>query len=134
MSEANEQVRAKAPKVTVRESTGEPKGPVDRKTAEIVDALGRTLKVRKISALTRYRVAKVLGPDNSTNLGLLGMALACVSVTEIDGEAVFPPAQEIELEALLQRLDEEGLEAVNLAYIANGWNQSGIDPAALKNS
>jgi hypothetical protein len=70
------------------------------------DALGRQLSVRRLSALDRLRLFKAVGPELAQNAPYLGMAMLAASVTAIEGQ----------LEALVQRLGDEGLSAAADAF------------------
>lgn len=98
-----------------------------KKSVEVTDSLGRTIKVRKLNALNRVDLAQVVGPEGCKNEAVIGPAAIAFSVTEIDGEPVFQPATWSEMRALIGRLDDEGLEAVTQAYI----DHFGLDAAAL---
>jgi len=53
--------------------------------------------------------------DNSNTAVAMDLASIACAVTEIDGERIFFPAVERELEHLMQRLDFDGLQAVSEA-------------------
>jgi hypothetical protein len=126
---------AKAPKVTVRDTPAPAAKPIaDKNGVTVQDELGRSIKIKKLSALMRYDLAKVIGGDHQANLGVMGPAAMAYSVTEIDGIPVFAPTTEDELRVIIQRLDDEGLAAVIQGYADAGWLGSVIDEAALKNS
>jgi hypothetical protein len=81
------------------------------------DAQGRRLGVRKIGPLERMRLFKVIGPVNSQNPQYLGYAMLAYSVAEIDGEPSAPPATEPQMEMLVQRLGEDGFDALGRAQM-----------------
>jgi hypothetical protein len=80
--------------------------------SEIRDELGRILMVRRLTALDRLRLFKALGAALAENPPYLGMAVIAASVTEIDGVPVPPPVTEFQVEGLVQRLGDAGMEAV----------------------
>ncbi len=82
------------------------------------DALGRRLSVRRMSALDRLRLFKAIGSELAQNSPYLGVAMLASSVTAIDDIPVPAPTTERQLEALVQRLGDEGLDAIAdaLAY------------------
>lgn len=82
-----------------------------RKSVTVKDARGRTLTLVKPNVLATIRLVKILG-DVSKNSVYMTLVGPITYLTEIDGERVIPPNTERELEALIQRLDEEGLMAV----------------------
>lgn len=104
-------------KLTVNEDTPS-EAIVRRSTApvEVTDVLGRKLKVRRIRALERYDISRILGADGATNPQVAGPAALAYSVIEIDDEAVATPKTEREFRALIMRLDDEGMEAVAQAH------------------
>jgi hypothetical protein len=77
-----------------------------------VDPAGRSLEVRRIGALDRLRLFKALGAVLADNAPYLGMAMLASSVCAIDGVPVPAPVTEGQIEALVQRLGDAGIEAV----------------------
>jgi len=99
----------------------------------VTDDKGRTIKLRKPGVLAQYRLIEVLG-DSAKNEVYMGMVLPLIFVAEIDGDTVFSPTKKSEVEALIQRLDEEGISAVMVAVQANfGAPNPEADKAAIKN-
>jgi hypothetical protein len=102
-------------KVTVHKNVETPSQAIIRAgNAEhfATDALGRRIGVRKLKALERIRMLEVIGKGNSDNLAYLAEVAPAFMVTSIDDEPVAKPTSKIQLEALIQRLDDEGLAAV----------------------
>jgi hypothetical protein len=85
------------------------------KTSSHTDALGRVIRVRRLGPVDRMRLFRLLGSEDSGNSAYLSYALMAASVTAIDGEAFGAPASRKEIEALIQRLDDEGLAAIGVA-------------------
>ncbi len=83
-------------------------------TAPVVvrDADGRELVLRRMTSLDRLRLFKALGPILSQNNAYLGMAMLAASVIAIDTVPVPAPVTEGQLEALVGRLGNIGIEAV----------------------
>ena len=80
---------------------------------QVIDSRGRVLKLRKLDILSESRLVRMLGQDTVTNsIYMNGYVIPAVMVSEIDGEALFLPMSERQMEALIQRLDNDGLEAV----------------------
>jgi hypothetical protein len=101
--------------------------------AIITDAKGRTIKLKRPGVLAQYRLIEVLG-ETAQNRVYMAMVLPLIFVTEIDGDVVFQPARKSEVEALIQRLDHEGIEAVMNGVKENfGESDPEGDKAALKN-
>lgn len=84
------------------------------KIATTTDERGRLLEVKFLSPLDRMRLAKILGKD-STNEIYMGYAALAFSVTKIDGEDVSSNTVR-EIEFLVDRLSDEGLEAVGKVF------------------
>lgn len=78
----------------------------------IIDANGRRLTVRNLTALDRLRLFKAAGPTLAQNQPWLGMALIACSVVAIDDVPVPPPVTEVQIEALIGRLDDAGVSAI----------------------
>ncbi len=81
-------------------------------TENVIDSGGRRLTIRRLSALDRLRLFKAAGPMLAQNQPWLGMALIASSVTAIDDVPVPPPANEIQIEAMIGRLGDAGVAAV----------------------
>ena len=76
------------------------------------DKLGRSLVVRRLTALDRLRLFKVLGPVLSQNSSYLGMVTLAASIVAIDGVPVPAPGTEAQLESIIGRLGDSGIAAV----------------------
>ena len=100
----------------------------------ITDAGGRSIKLKKPGVLAQYRLIEALGPETSKNQVYMGMVLPLIFVAEIDGDTVFFPSNKREIEALIQRLDEDGIEAV-MKGVEEHFKKADpeADKAALKN-
>jgi hypothetical protein len=79
---------------------------------EIFDKNGRKLSVRRLTALDTLRLFKAAGPVLAQNEPWLAMAGLAFSVLEIDGIPVPTPVTEAQIETMIERLGEVGLEAV----------------------
>jgi hypothetical protein len=82
------------------------------KSFEVYDARGRSLTLRRLTALDTLRLFKAAGPVLSQNEPWLAMAGMAYSVLEVDGVPVPSPTSEAQIEALIDRLSEEGLAAI----------------------
>jgi hypothetical protein len=80
------------------------------------DLAGRSIVMRRPTALDRLRIFKAIGAELSQNPPYLGMAILASSVTEIDGVPVPAPINEAQLEALVKRLGDDGIEAVAATF------------------
>jgi hypothetical protein len=82
-------------------------------TVTVTDALGRQITFRKqMRASRRVLLAKAAGAQNVENKMYMGDAAIAFLVTAINGEAESTPINERQLDALIGRLDDEGLSAV----------------------
>ncbi len=77
----------------------------------VTDSLGRAIRLRKPNALAQYRLIEVLG-DSAKNERYTNMVSPLIFVRAIDGEEVRLPKNKGEVDALIQRLDDEGITAV----------------------
>lgn len=81
----------------------------------VTDKKGRVIGLRHLSALRKMQVSKAIGPDNSANSYYLGMSIVASHVTSIDGAPIPFPRNEKQVESIVDRLDDWGVEAVALA-------------------
>jgi len=88
----------------------------------LTDADGRVLQVRRPGALDRLRLFKAVGPGLASNDRYVGYAMLAMCVSAIDGVPVPAPANEGQLEGLVQRLGDAGMVAIGqgLADAAQG--------------
>lgn len=78
----------------------------------VTDTSGRVLHVRRPGALDRLRLFKAVGPALASNDRYVGYAMLAMCVTSIDGVPQLAPANEGQLEALVQRLGDAGMVAI----------------------
>ena len=101
-------------KVTIKPRQETPAQEVLAKANEalsFVDALGRTITIKKPGVLAQYRLIEALG-DAAKNETYRVMVLPLLYVTAIGDIYIPPPKTKLEVEALIQQLDEEGIQAV----------------------
>ena len=91
----------------------------------ISDHSGRTITARKLNALDKLRLLKAAGPLLSDNQAWLGVAMLAASVVEIDGIPVPMPVTEKQIEAVVARLGDIGLDAVATA-LSNQDDTAGL--------
>ena len=120
-------------RVTVQETATEHLIKDALKDVVIPDKRGRKIKLVKPSALAQFRLVKVVGGEAAANQIYMNMILPLIFVAEIDGDQVLFPNNERELEALIQRLDEDGITAVALA-VQEHWGDANAeaDRTAIK--
>jgi hypothetical protein len=108
---------------------------IAKANAEIIvtDPSGRVIKLKKPGVLAQFRLVEALG-DTAQNAVYMGMVMPLIFVAEIDGDAVMPPNTKREVEALIQRLDTDGVNFVAQAVQDNfGQADPEKDKANLKN-
>jgi hypothetical protein len=81
------------------------------KTITVTDARQRKITLKKPSALAQYRIVEVAG-DAAANGTYMSMVLPLIFVVAIDDDPVLQPTSKLQLEALITRLDEDGISAV----------------------
>lgn len=79
---------------------------------DVTDTLGRVLRVRRPGALDRLRLFKAVGPALASNERYVGYAMLAMCVSGIDGVPQPAPANEGQLEGLVQRLGDAGMIAI----------------------
>lgn len=83
---------------------------------QVTDARGRTIVLRKPAVLAQFRLMEAVG---GTNAGYISMCMPLIYVASINGEHVSSIRTKGEVEALVQRLDEDGLVAVSAGVEAH---------------
>jgi hypothetical protein len=78
----------------------------------VTDLRGRRIELRPVGVLAQLRLFKVLGPELSENGAYVGLARLAAAVSAIDGVPVPFPANEAGIEAALERLGDDGVDAV----------------------
>ncbi len=79
---------------------------------DVTDALGRVIKLRKPGILDILDLIKALG-DDAKNQAYFALAYNTLYVGMIDGKLVSPPKTDSEVRAILQRLEDHGIAAIN---------------------
>jgi hypothetical protein len=121
------------PTVTINEAPSAQLVQAAAKQVVISDAKGRSITLSRPGVLAQFRLIESVGPETAKNEVYMGMVLPLIFVTDIDGEPVFQPANKLQLEALIQRLGDEGVEAVHKGVAEHfGARDPEADKAALK--
>lgn len=80
-------------------------------TWTVLDANGRCLTLRRMTALDKLRLFKAAGPHLAQNQPWLGMAMLACSVVALDDVPVPPAMCEQHIEAMVSRLGDAGIAA-----------------------
>lgn len=115
-------------KLTVNET---PTGQIIAKAAAEVmveDAKGRVITLKKPGILAQYRLIEALG-DTAKNETYVAMCIPLLYVTSVDGEPEMTLSSKLLVEAIIQRLGDEGIEAI-MKGVRDHF--STIDPEADK--
>ena len=110
----------KPPKVTVHSTEsgeGQAKAVNGLPPGTAIDAKGRRITVKQLDPLQVYRLAKIMGIAADSDFAR-GYAALTACVRDIDGDAVPFPNSDMQLEATMQRLGSDGLDAVNKALVS----------------
>ncbi|MCB8880412.1 hypothetical protein ACELLULO517_09225 [Acidisoma cellulosilytica] len=75
--------------------------------------MGRVLTVRPPHALDQLRLFKAVGPVLAQNQPYLGMAMVACAIIAIDHVPVPMPGNEHQIESLILRLGDAGLQAAS---------------------
>ena len=81
----------------------------------VTDSQGRRITLRRLNALDKLRLFKAAGPVLAQNQPWLGMAVLACSVAAIDDVPVPAPGTEAQIEAIIARLGDVGIEAIAAA-------------------
>lgn len=79
------------------------------------DRAGRLIELRRMGVVEQLRLFKVLGPELSENRAYVGLARIAAAVAAVEAVPVPFPLGESGIEAILERLDEDGVAAVAAA-------------------
>lgn len=98
------------------------------------DATGRVITLRKPGAIAKLRFIEAMG-ESSSNPLWVGITSQLMYVSAINGEPIATPRTKNEIEALYQRLDDHGIEAVSKALPGNfGIGGGEVSGDAVKKS
>lgn len=124
------------PKVTVHDVNNPP--PVETPTqkivraandpVEVVDATGRVIVIKKLTPVERLRMLKLIGGQNEHYMGMAALAYL---VASIDGSPVTKPTSELQIEARIQQLGDDGIDAIAKGAAEFAEDGAGVDE--LKN-
>lgn len=79
----------------------------------ITDERGRKITLKKPGVLAQFRLIEALGGEAAANQTYVNMVLPLLYVAQIDENVIHQPTSKLQVEALIQNLDEEGISAVH---------------------
>jgi hypothetical protein len=94
----------------------------------VSDRSGRKMELRRVGVVEQLRLFKALGPELSENRAYFGLAKLAAAIAMIDDVPVPLPANEAGIEAVLERLGDDGVEAVG-AYLSADAERDILDEA-----
>jgi len=97
-------------------------------TALVTTKSGKCITIKRPHVLAQYKLVEAIG-DTSTNRVYLHMCIPLLWVTHIDGSEVNMPSSKLQVEALITRLDEEGIAAVSAAIDKHFPNKDDAETA-----
>lgn len=83
------------------------------------DSLGRTLGVTRLNAKLRRRVVKALSVEQGDKSQYLFMAMIACACVSIDGTPRPFPTNELQIDAQIDLLEQEGMDAIGLCIALN---------------
>lgn len=92
---------------------------------EITTKSGMKITLKKPGVLASFKLVKSLGPL-AENVSYLKMVMPLLFVSAIDDELLIPPRSEREIDALILRLDDEGLTAA-MVEIQRVWGELALE-------
>lgn len=121
-------------KITVNQTPSDQVAAEAQGAVVVTDARGRKITLKKPGILSQFRIVEIVGGELAKNQVYMSMILPLIYVAEIDGDPVLFPASKRELDALIQRLDEDGIETVAAeAREKFGRTDPQADKEAIKN-
>ena len=85
----------------------------------VTDARGRRIRLTRPPVLAQYKLVQLIGGEAAANGAYVQMVLPLLFVAAVDDDPVSFPAKAIEIDALIQRLDEDGIVAVTKGVYEN---------------
>jgi hypothetical protein len=83
---------------------------------DIIDNLGRIITLKKPGVLAQFRIVEIM-ESSAKNEVYMAMVMPIIFVAAIDGDPVLMPNSKREVEALISRLDDEGVDAVHKGVV-----------------
>ena len=100
---------------------------------EVVDSNGRKILLRKPAVLAQFRIVEAVGPETAANATYMQMIMPLIYVMQVGEDAVEFPKKKSQVEALIQQLGDEGVDAV-FKKVREVWGASDAeaDKAEIK--
>jgi hypothetical protein len=101
----------------------------------VSDKRGRILTIRKPPFLAQFQFVDMLGDASASNRVYFFMVSDVLFLAAIDGAPMVLPTSKLQLEAILQRLDEDGCAALREGVVKHfGQSDPEAQKETLKNS
>lgn len=99
----------------------------------VTDKTGRVLKLKRPDFIAQFRLTKALGPV-ADNTAYQAMIFPILYLVAIDDQDIFPPKSDLEVEAILSKLDSHGYAALTDGIKANFADVDEDERESVKNS
>jgi hypothetical protein len=96
----------------------------------VEDSKGRVFTLQRPGILAQFRIVEVMGASADIQT-YRGMVTPLIYIAAIDGDPIAKPVNKLQLEALIQRVGDEGLDAV-VKGIVKHFGDKEDDPEADK--
>jgi len=103
------------------------------KDLTVTDSRGRVIGIKKPPFLAQFRLTEGLG-QAASNDAYMNMITPALYVASIDGDPVATPTTKLQVEAILQRLDEDGYSAVFRGMMEHFDASKGNQQEQVKNA
>ena len=80
----------------------------------VTDAKGRKIALRKLTVLDQGKLLRAVGADNARNQPYVEIVTMSASVLSIDGVPAMIPTNERQIDAVIDRIGDEGFAALML--------------------
>ena len=88
-------------------------------TEVVTDKNVRTIQLRRIGVLEQLRLYKAMGPGLSINDMYMSVAMTAAAAAAIDDVPLPFPTNEAGLEAIVERLGSDGIQAIETLLVPN---------------
>jgi hypothetical protein len=99
--------------------------------AQVIMAGAMQVSLQKPGVLSHYRIVEVVG-ESAKNQVYMSMVMPLLWITEIDGAPQMAPTTKRELEALIQRLGDDGVNAI-MAHVYKDSAAAAASGDSVKN-